>query len=242
VLDSGRTSGMNLRPSFNKIFYYSSDQKDYFPFMEDFLCFKSLKKDVTHIKLLYRSFIFPWKELLAKIPSDKTICDIGFGHGYFLLLIMKMYPRTRHQGLEVSKKLITDTQALFKDTLFSPLLTLYDGIRFPKTMQKADIFVVNDVYHHIPSALRKSFIDNLSAYIPENKILIFKDIDASDLFCSLFNKLHDLVVNGEFVKEISLKEATLILTANGFQVESVQKVRKFVYSHFIITATKRSVT
>lgn len=228
-----------------RLIYYSSVQKYYFPLVEDYNLIKILRANVRSLKGLnafkffYRCFIFPWKELISAIPQNKIVCDIGCGSGFFLYSISLNRSDVKLMGIEISKGLIDAARNLFGSRPSVPYLELYDGVNFPLATKDSDVFILNDVFHHIPLVAREKFVKNLSSHLNSDKILILKDMDASDRFWVLFNKIHDCIFSREWPREISLDDAKTLLQANGFKISQVQKIRKFVYSHFMIIAIKK---
>lgn len=193
---------------------------------------------VDSLKIKYRSLICPFISLIRKVTPGDKVGDVGCGSGQFLLLLTEFAEPSHLYGIEISKKLIDNAQALFSSLPSEQYeFEEYDGIHFPSKISELDIVFLIDVLHHVPKKFQENFIRDLAKGLKPGARLILKDIDASNPLVYA-NKLHDLVFAREIGNEISFQKATSLLTNNGLKIIEVEKRTMYVYPHYTIVAQK----
>ena len=192
------------------------------------------------IKRRARPWICPFEPIVDTIPTGSAVFDIGCGSGFLLGLIAEKKAPLFLGGTEINPKLVREGRK-YLDTKAPRLpvsISLYDGIHLPEEIVKADVVLLIDVLHHIPSAAQFSFLQSIYARMRRSATFILKDIDASRRFLCLGNKLHDLVASGKPGHEMPKEEARRILESLAFQVESAGAMRKLWYPHYWFVAVK----
>ena len=96
-----------------------------------------------------------------------------------------------------------------------------------------------DVLHHIPRDRQGQTLDTLFERMKPGAKLIIKDIDAAQPFWCFFNKLHDLLLAGQYPHEQAASELQAHLSQLGFEVTEMTKERIYVYPHYIIVSEKK---
>lgn len=194
---------------------------------------------IDKLKILYRPFICPFGKLLSYIDKDDKVFDVGCGSGQFALLVAHFTEAKSIAGVEINERLINNANQLLNQYAHKVELSfsVYDGKSFPKTLNASNKVFIIDVFHHVPPALQKDFLQTLYKNMSQGSILIFKDINRASPFV-FFNKIHDLIFASEIGNEISLSQAKKNMQEIGFKIQHTEKERLFVYPHYTIIAIK----
>lgn len=195
---------------------------------------------IDKLKIGYRPYICPFKELLNDLPEKSAVFDIGCGSGMFLSLVAKYRNPVMLGGIEISQTLISNAQALLKDlTAGIPVfLKAFDGQLLPDEIAEYDHIFLIDVIHHVPKESQVKFIESIYSKMKQGARLVLKDIDAENIILSKFNKLHDLLLSGEIGHELRSSFVKQELERIGFKTSPVVKKRMLVYPHYTITCKK----
>ena len=193
---------------------------------------------IDGLKIKYRSLICPFISLLEMIKPDDKVADIGCGSGQFLLLAKHFANPAYVYGIEISERLISNANNLFKkyeDGSYH--FSSFDGQNFPEALKEMDIFFLIDVLHHVPKNLQTDFINNLIKHMKPGARLVLKDINAASplVYC---NKIHDIIFAGEIGNEISFTKAQEIMRNNQLTILEEYKRTMYVYPHYCILAKK----
>lgn len=117
-----------------------------------------------------------------------------------------------------------------------------NGISFRTNIQSIEkdgeygLVFMSDVLHH----LDKSIEDDLFYEIMKKKnysIIVVKDIDCNRKLGNYMNKLHDLVINGERIRDINPNRLMNLIQSYGYTCKLIS-VPKLWYPHFILIAVK----
>lgn len=195
---------------------------------------------IDKIKIGYRPYICPFSELLAYIPDNANVFDIGCGSGMFLSLVANYKRPNSLGGIEISETLINNAQQLLTDlNKNTPLfLRVFNGSVLPDEIANYDFVFLIDVIHHVPRNEQYSFLKKIYEKMKLGATLIFKDIDAENVILSKFNKLHDLLLSGEIGHELRSKTVKQELNNIGFKTSEIIKKRMLVYPHYTIVCKK----
>jgi len=193
---------------------------------------------LNKIKIAYRPYICPFDKLLALIPPQAKIFDVGCGSGMFLMLAAEFTRPAQLGGIEVSSELVQNATELLKGYQLPLDLQLYDGVTLPDSLKAYDLIFLIDVLHHIPPTNQAPFLRNIYDKMSKGSKLILKDIDGSQKFWSYFNKMHDFVFSGEVGNELPSGQVLGECRDIGFAVLAFSVQRMFVYPHYTIVLAK----
>lgn len=192
-------------------------------------------------KAIYRPLICPFDRLLNLLPEGQRVLDIGCGAGVFLQLVDQYRNPSAIAGLETNWQAVECARRLFPaEGRGAPArMEVYDGTTLPGWIGEYDYVFMVDVLHHIPRDWQDQALRDLFAKLKVGARFVIKDIDAGQPFWCLFNKLHDLVLAGQYPHELAASELKAQLFDIGFIVKDLTKERIYVYPHFTILAEKQ---
>jgi 2-polyprenyl-3-methyl-5-hydroxy-6-metoxy-1,4-benzoquinol methylase len=194
---------------------------------------------VDKLKIKYRPIICPFNDLLDYAKNTQSVFDVGCGSGQFCALLANFTEVNAIKGIEINERLVSNANQVNerfranKNINFS----VFNGSDIPDDIANYDLIYMIDVYHHIPAAIQKPFMQQLYNKMKPGARLMFKDINAGSPLV-LCNKMHDLVFAGEIGQEISFTHAKNLLTEVGFKITEEYKKTVFVYPHYFILAVK----
>ena len=97
---------------------------------------------------------------------------------------------------------------------------------------KAQLFFASDVMHHISEEEELELLSKL-----DSKYIVIKDINANYRFGNFANRMHDLIINHEKVRDIYPKNLEKILRNKGYELE-IFHIRKLWYPHFLLIGVR----
>ena len=192
------------------------------------------------LKVLLRPYTCPFDELLTYIEPGSTIFDIGCGPGTFLALALEFSRPRKAVGIDIRPAAVETASAMLESFIARGIAQVgrYDGSTLPVSLSEADTVFLIDVFHYLPVASRALFVSEIYGKMKPGARLVFKDIDAADRLLLYLNKLHNALVSGALVHEVSSKDAYELLRKTGFEVDARPKRRMFWYSHFTLVGRK----
>lgn len=196
---------------------------------------------LQRFKCIYRPYICPYDDLLDLLPEQQRILDIGCGSGILLQLIAKYRRPKSLAGIDIDGSVIHTAKSTLNASAPSipARLEIYDGYTLPAWAAEYDYVFLVDVLHHIPRTQQIPFLEMLFDHLGPGSTLIIKDIDGSERFWSLFNKLHDVLVSHLFAWHLPSKAVESSLRRIGFKTSGILKRRMIVYPHFTIVCRKK---
>ncbi|MCP6760254.1 MAG: class I SAM-dependent methyltransferase [Fischerella sp. CENA71] len=187
------------------------------------------------LKTGYRPFICPLDLVLSEIPEGASLYDIGCGTGALLYLALKFRFVTVAHGYDISRQAVKASKAFeiepqrFQVELLHPEET-------PPNLSGYDTVTMIDVLHHIPLKRQNDFIRKTIATMDSGAKLIIKDIEASKIFGSCMNQLHDLLLAREWVHQHSSKDIVQVLQSTAAIVSQPILCWTLWYPHFQVVA------
>lgn len=193
---------------------------------------------LNQIRGQLRKVVCPFEDVLAQIPEHSALFDIGCGTGSFLELAAKQRQCGPLGGTEVSADLLAHARSRLKALGFSgDRLRLELAADRPPDLEGFRVFSMVDVLHHIPKARQPEFLRNLAGAMPSGSRFVLKDIDAGSALV-VFNKLHDLIFAGNGFQEIAAERARGLMEDAGLAIQSIRRIRRLWYPHYLIVASK----
>ena len=192
-----------------------------------------------------RPYICPFHELLAVVPQNASVLDVGCGSGIFLGLLMKRVGLRSALGFDYSKPGIE----LAKLMLANMPAEMTKNIDFelrnanqPWPEGDFDVVSMIDVMHHVtPAAQRKVFLEAVGHVAPGG-LLLYKDMAERPLVFALANKLHDLIMARQWINYVPISLIKRWAIEAGLDVVQEARCRMIWYAHEWIVFRKRSPT
>lgn len=195
---------------------------------------------VDRLKIRYRPYICPFRQLLEYVAGHDAVFDIGCGSGQLCLLVGEFSKARRIHGIEIDEKLIRNARAEVsgsdvQNTRIS--FTVFDGANIPEIVRDFDLVFMVDVLHHIPRDAQEKFLKQLYERMGPGARLVLKDIDAASPFV-LANRLHDRVLSGAVGHEWTFARARNFCDSLGFTVVNSRFHRIGIYPHYFLHLEK----
>jgi SAM-dependent methyltransferase len=195
------------------------------------------------LKTVYRPYIAPLDDLLAGIPAQSRVYDVGCGNGALLALVAAYRQPAAIGGVDVDPGLVDRARQLLQRV--APALParvcVFDGTELPEGLQDFDTVLLVDVLHHVPPTHQHAFLTSLHDRMAPGATLHLKDIDADSRFWCLFNRLHDRLLAGAAGHEPSAVQLVETLQQIGFNVDPPVRRRMLVYPHFTVRCRRRAL-
>jgi 2-polyprenyl-3-methyl-5-hydroxy-6-metoxy-1,4-benzoquinol methylase len=182
-----------------------------------------------------RPRIMPANALMAAVPRDARLLDIGCGAGLFIGLLAASGRIRAAVGFDMSVPAITLANQMRgrlpenRDITFIQL-----SVEDPWPEGQFDAVSLIDVMHHIPPAAQIDVLRAAAAKVRPGGRLIYKDMAERPAWMALANRLHDLVVARDWIHYLPLARARETLTGMGFQPVDETRTRTFWYMHEIL--------
>lgn len=194
---------------------------------------------IFYLKNRLRSYIFPAGDLIPLLCGSMpkrpvNILDVGSGSGWFLRMVLEHTPNgSRGIGVEVDSRHF-HTQELPNGNHLRILgpEDLDCGYAF-------DFMLFNDVLHHVQD--KKSFLTDYLQKLSPGGYVFIKDMSPEHFLCSRWNRLHDKIVSGDSIREISLQEI-MTFFSRDFECLCYGGKRIFLYDHYWCVFRERGLS
>jgi 2-polyprenyl-3-methyl-5-hydroxy-6-metoxy-1,4-benzoquinol methylase len=192
-----------------------------------------------------RPYICPFHELLAVVPKNSSVLDVGCGSGIFLgLLIKRVGLRSAlgfdysESGIELAKLMLANMPAEMTKNIDFELRNANQ----PWPEGDFDVVSMIDVMHHVnPAAQRKVFLEAVDHVAPGG-LLLYKDMADKPFVFALANKLHDLIMARQWINYVPTALIKRWATEAGLYVVLESRCRMIWYAHEWIVFRKRPPT
>jgi 2-polyprenyl-3-methyl-5-hydroxy-6-metoxy-1,4-benzoquinol methylase len=195
---------------------------------------------VDRLKIRYRPYICPFRDLLEVVRPYRDLFDIGCGSGQFCLLAARFCELRRIRGIEIDQRLVDNARlevSRMEEVRAEVAFSLFNGHDLPPDIGEFELVTMIDVLHHIPPHSQKSFLQQVYSRMRPDASLVLKDIDAGSPFV-MFNKLHDIVFSGSAGHEWGHAAARRECESIGFHVKHSWTKRVGVYPHYFMHLLK----
>lgn len=186
--------------------------------------------------MIWRPRICPFHIMIEHVPDGSSVLDVGCGMGGWLYFLSRFSKISHGVGIEVSPQRIENANSMKTDD--DPLEFVAIEIDEDWPDGSYDCLTMIDVLHHVPPADQKDFMARIKKL--DVKKVIFKDIDPKAKFKSFMNSLHDVVFSKQLPRYCEREKVAAWLEEMGYDITNSQRCDMLWYSHYLITAEKRS--
>jgi len=192
--------------------------------------------------VLHRPRICPFERLLDFVPQRASILDVGCGSGFFLFCCRVLRSAVFTAGTDVSALAIARAEAVAANTRTDKGGYVFKVCDVPQEWPSGEFNVVCmiDVLHHIAPGQVTDFIQTAAARLSPGGVLIIKDMLPVPLLAGLLNRLHDLVIAGQWINYVRLDTLADMLLKQGFELVCDEKLRMFWYAHRWVVLRKKA--
>lgn len=192
-----------------------------------------------------RPYICPFHELLAAVPKNSSVLDVGCGSGLFLGLLMKRVGLRSALGLDSSKSAIELAKLMLRNMPAEMTTNIDFELRNANQSWPEghfDVVSMIDVMHHVtPAAQRRLFLE-AAAHVAPGGLLLYKDMANRPLVFALANKLHDLIMARQWISYAPISLIKRWAIEAGLYVVQESRSRMIWYAHEWIVFRKQPPT
>ena len=178
-----------------------------------------------------RPYICPFETILPWVPGGSRVLDIGCGAGLWLGLLSKFRGLRYGFGTDLSQSAIKAAREMAASNHLDSRLSFHCGQGVATRNGDWDIVSMIDVLHHVPVARQKDFFCEAARLTPPSGRFVFKDMTERPLVFALCNKIHDLMLAGDWPHMVAEPVLRRWAAEQGLVVESVSVCRRLWYQH-----------
>jgi len=194
---------------------------------------------VRRMMVYGRPYICPFDELIAAVPQESTVLDVGCGDGLFLNTLSHLRKISTGLGFDTNRVAIASAQMAGKNIRNSQGIRFIEwsiGQEWPEG--QFDVVSMIDVLHHIPPHDKHRAIENAVNHVKPGGLFLFKDIGIKPRWRAFFNSLHDFVLTRERVTYTPLHVVVSWVELEGMREIERRTINRFWYGHEMILFTK----
>ncbi|MGA2796704.1 MAG: class I SAM-dependent methyltransferase [Thermoguttaceae bacterium] len=185
-----------------------------------------------------RPWICPFEEVLARIPTNSSVLDVGCGIGIMTVLAANLAGAQRCLGVDVSEKAISAARrAKVGGSAVEFNLANEEGWG----LEKFDVVLCVDVLHHVPLSKRKEFVAQLCAAARPGGVVLLKEISPRPRWKYLANCLHDLIISRQWVTCTSPETVRAWFEQAHMTIREVTPMHRLWYAHYLVAAEKPAI-
>ncbi|MBE7170424.1 MAG: class I SAM-dependent methyltransferase [Williamsia sp.] len=133
---------------------------------------------LTRFYDFFLSLTFPERKIKQrlisqlKLQGNENILDFGVGTATLSLMIKTQYPTVQITGIDVDEKILSIARQKADNTI---QLLRYDGSTLPFETGSFDVVVSSLVFHHLPTDVKKTVLNELHQVLKRTGILHIAD-------------------------------------------------------------------
>ena len=169
-----------------------------------------------------RTLVFRFDRVLALVPRQGRIVDVGCGTGVFATLLALESAKREVRGYDLSHTVILAAQDASRD-VGNVSFSTADIATVVATEPPPSVVTAIDLFHHLPPAQQVTMIAAIYRLLPTGGLFLLKDLESTPRWKRWANWWHDaLVARGNpHIYVRSRRDYAELLTAAGFTVETI---------------------
>jgi len=194
----------------------------------------------------WRPYICPVEILVGLVPEGASVLDVGCGGGLFLGLLHQAGRLGRWLGFDVSRRAIDTARSMAERVGQGgecSLLT-FQCLRVEERWPGGtfDVVSIIDVMHHVARSVRHQLFHQAALRVRRGGILLYKDMGQRPRWRALANRVHDLLLAGQWIRHTPIRVVEAWSDAAGLRLEHARRVHRLWYAHDIRVFRRLSET
>lgn len=179
-----------------------------------------------------------YEPILAPIPSQATVLDVGCGVGAFLVSLALRGDLRAGTGCDINPASVAIAQAAARKISASSLqfMTTRDINEIPRG--PFDVVTLIDVMHHVSPSTQREFFEACAERVSAGGILLYKDMANRPLWKNLFNRMHDAVLARQIIHYVPISLVKDWGHALGFTIDKQDVYSRLAYAHELVVFRK----
>lgn len=179
-----------------------------------------------------RPYICPFGDLLENVPGGANVLDVGCGAGLLLGLLADLGRIREGYGFDANRKAVTSAQMMIRNLDAGiPVRVERRDAKTSWPREQFDVVTLIDVMHHVPPAQQPHMIAAAAERLLPGGLLIYKDMVRQPRWRAWCNRLHDLVLNREWIHYATLASVCLWAERAGLERVGAGASNMLWYGH-----------
>jgi 2-polyprenyl-3-methyl-5-hydroxy-6-metoxy-1,4-benzoquinol methylase len=182
-----------------------------------------------------RPYICPLDRVMAYVPRQSTVLDVGCGGGLLLGLLAELEYEPRGLGFDTSRGALDLATAMAEAVLprrpSASLRFMHLDAEADWPDERFDVVTLIDVLHHVPVTAQRSVFERACAHVRPGGLLIYKDMSPRPRWRAMMNSLHDLVVARQWVHYVRPDDVGCWAIEHHFERVAREHVNMLWYGH-----------
>ncbi len=182
---------------------------------------------------VWRPYICPHHLLIAEVPPDATVLDVGCGSGLLLGLLATSGRLRSGHGFDASVEAIQLATAM-RGRLGEASASLtfeHRNVTDPWPKVDYDSVALIDVMHHVSPEHHQEVSRLACAHVRKGGVLLYKVMVRRPWSQAWGNRLHDLVLSHQWIHYLPIENVRSWISDYGFREERHVRTRQFWYGH-----------
>lgn len=185
----------------------------------------------------WRPAICPFDLLIAQVPPQSTVLDVGCGSGLFLGLLAAAGRIRSGLGFDSSAPAIARADCM-RRRLPEPARLAFVHRDAAAAWPDGDFDVVCliDVMHHVQPAQQRPLIETAIAKLRPGGTLVYKDMVRRPAWRAWMNRLHDLLLARQWIHYAPIDQVASWIRGAGLEIVHEPRCSMLWYGHEILVA------
>ncbi len=180
----------------------------------------------------WRPRFVPFAPLLAVVPPQARVLDVGCGAGLFLALLAQRGDLTLGLGVDSSAPAIARAMDMRTRHQHGAVLEFRaQDARTPLPAGPWDAVCLIDVLHHVPPAQQAGVVAAAAAVLRPGGVLIVKEMATRPWWCAGANRLHDLLLARQWIHQMEAPTVVGWCRSAGLSITGQGAARHAWYAH-----------
>ena len=188
-----------------------------------------------------RLVVCPFAPIVASVPPDSHVLDVGCGEGLLLGLLLKLGRASTAVGFDTNANAIRSakdmaerngigTSAVFKH--------LRPESSWPTEDGPFDVVTMVDVMHHLSPTVQDGVWTRAADALRPGGLLVYKDMASKPLWMALANRVHDLVFAADWIHYADFERGVRHAREAGLVDRRTEVYSRLWYRHELLVCVR----
>lgn len=180
-----------------------------------------------------RPLLCPLDVVIRQVPVAARVLDVGCGGGLLLGLLALDGRLVEGHGVDLSPGAIATARAMAQRLTGSHVELRFEQVTSNGTWSAAqyDTVCMIDLIHHVPASSQRSMFMRAATMVAEGGVLVYKDMCVRPQWRAFANRIHDLVVAGQWIRHLPIARVEQWASDAGLTMRRAERINRLWYGH-----------